>query len=60
MSVVDTYLFEIGWLFFGACSVIVAGLLVAAFGRDFFIYVTERAHARGKDSCQMADATSPK
>jgi len=60
MSVVDSYLFEIGWLFFATCSVIVAGLLVAAFGRDFLAAMHERARSQKKDSCQMADAASPK
>jgi hypothetical protein len=32
----DSYLFDAGWLFFAAWSVIVAVVSVAAFGRDFF------------------------
>lgn len=60
MSVVDSYLFEIGWLFFAAWSVIVAVFLVAAFGRDVLTTVTERGRDRQKESCQMADTTSSK
>jgi hypothetical protein len=60
MSVVDSYLFEIGWLFFGAWSVVVAVFLVAAFGGDFLGAVVERARAKRKDSCQMAGATGAK
>jgi hypothetical protein len=32
----DSYLFDAGWLFFAAWSVIVAVVSVTAFGRDFF------------------------
>lgn len=32
----DSYLFDAGWLFFAAWSVIVAAVSVAAFGRDIF------------------------
>jgi len=32
----DAYLFDVGWLFFAAWSVIVAAVSLAAFGRDFF------------------------
>jgi hypothetical protein len=32
----DSYLFDAGWLFFAAWTVIVAAVSVAAFGRDFF------------------------
>jgi hypothetical protein len=60
MSVVDSYLFELGWLFFGAWSVIVAVFLVAAFGRDLLGAVAERGRAKRKDSCQMASATGAK
>jgi hypothetical protein len=60
MSVVDSYLFEIGWLFFGAWSVIVAVFLVAAFGRDFLGAIAERGEAKRKDSCQMAGASGTK
>jgi hypothetical protein len=60
MSVVDSYIVEIGWLFFAAWGVIVAVFLIAAFGRDFFVAVTERGRAASKDSCQIADATSAK
>ena len=60
MSVVDSYLVEIGWLFFGAWSVLVAAFLVAAFGRDFLAALAERAHAKRKDSCPIAGAPSGK
>lgn len=60
MSVIDSYLFEIGWLFFAAWSVIVAIFLVTAFGRDFVLAVTEHARARSKDSCQIVDAARAK
>lgn len=60
MSVVDSYIVEIGWLFFAAWSVIVAVFLVAAFGREFFAALSERDHAQGKDSCQMADVSNAK
>jgi hypothetical protein len=60
MSVVDSYLFEIGWLFFGAWSVIVAVFLVAAFGRDFVLAITERGRSKSKDSCQMVNAAGAK
>jgi hypothetical protein len=60
MSVVDSYLFEIGWLFFAAWSVIVAVFLVAAFGGDFLGAVAERGRAKRKDTCQMASATGAK
>jgi hypothetical protein len=32
----DSYLFDAGWFFFAAWSVIVAAVSVAAFGRDIF------------------------
>ena len=32
----ESYLFDAGWLFFAAWSVIVAAVSLAAFGRDFF------------------------
>jgi hypothetical protein len=32
----DAYLFDVGWLFFAAWSVIVAAVSLAAFGRDLF------------------------
>lgn len=32
----DLYLFDIGWLFFGAYSVIVAAVALTAFASDFF------------------------
>jgi len=60
MSVVDSYLFEIGWLFFAAWSVIVALFLVVAFGRDFVCAMTERGRAKRKDSCPVASATGAK
>lgn len=60
MSVVDSYLFEIGWLFFAAWSVIVAVFLVAAFGRDFVTAIAERGRSKSKDSCQIADAAGAK
>lgn len=60
MSVVDSYLFEIGWLFFAAWSVIVAVFLIAAFGRDFVTAVAERWRLKSKDSCQVVDAASLK
>jgi hypothetical protein len=60
MSVVDSYLFEIGWLFFAAWSAIVAVFLVAAFGRDFLNAMAERGRSKSKDSCQIADAASVK
>jgi hypothetical protein len=60
MSVVDSYLFEIGWLFFAAWSVIVAVFLVAAFGRDFVAAMQERGRAKSKDSCHIVDAASVK
>jgi hypothetical protein len=30
----DTFLFNAGWLFFAAWSAVIAGLTIAAFGRD--------------------------
>jgi hypothetical protein len=60
MSVLDSYLFEIGWLFFAAWSVIVAVFLVAAFGRDFVQAIAERGRGKGKDSCQIVDAAGAK
>jgi hypothetical protein len=30
-----SYLFEAGWMFFAAWSVMIAAVVVAAFGRDF-------------------------
>ena len=32
----DSFLFDAGWLFFAAWIVVIAGVSVAAFGRDFF------------------------
>jgi len=32
----DSYLFDAGWLFFAAWSVVVAAISVEAFRRDFF------------------------
>jgi len=32
----DWYLFDAGWLFFAAWSVVVVAVSVAAFGRDLF------------------------
>jgi hypothetical protein len=60
MSVVDSYLFEIGWIFFAVWSVIVAVFLVAAFGRDFVLAVTQHGRSKSKDSCQIAGAGSAK
>jgi len=60
MSVGDSYLFELGWLFFAAWSVIVAVFLVTAFGRDFVAAIAERGRAKSKDSPQMVDAASVK
>ncbi len=34
MLINDAYVFEAGWLFFAAWSAIVAGVSLAAFGRD--------------------------
>ncbi len=53
MSVVDSYLVEIGWLFFAAWSVIVAVFLVAAFGKDLFVAVAERGRSKREDSCEI-------
>jgi hypothetical protein len=36
MLMSDSYLFDVGWLFFAAWSVIVAVFSLAAFGRDAF------------------------
>jgi hypothetical protein len=33
---VDSYLFDIGWMFFAAWSLVVFAVCVAAFGRDLF------------------------
>jgi hypothetical protein len=60
MSVLDSYLFEIGWLFFAAWSVIVAVFLFAAFGRDFLLAITEHGRSKSKDSCQIVDAAGAK
>jgi hypothetical protein len=60
MSVVDSYLFELGWLFFAAWSVIVIVFLVAAFGRDFVIAISQRGRGESKDSCQIVDAAGAK
>jgi len=60
MSVVDSYIVEIGWVFFAAWSVIVAVFLVTAFGKDCFAAISERGRAKRKDSCQIADATGSK
>jgi|HubBroStandDraft_5_1064220.scaffolds.fasta_scaffold1052072_1 hypothetical protein len=34
MLMSDSYLFDVGWLFFAAWAVIVAAISLAAFGRD--------------------------
>jgi len=34
MLMSDSYLFDAGWLFFAAWSIVVAAVSVAAFGRD--------------------------
>lgn len=54
MSLLDSYLFEIGWLFFGAWSVIVAVFLVTAFGRDFVLAVTDHVRTKNnEDTCRI-------
>jgi hypothetical protein len=60
MAVIDSYLFEIGWLFFAAWSVLVAIFLVTAFGRDFATAIAERGRSKSKDSCQIVDAAGVK
>jgi hypothetical protein len=60
MSVLDSYLFEIGWLFFAAWSVIVAVFLVAAFGRDFVLAITEHGRSKSEDPCQIVSAAGVK
>lgn len=60
MSVVDSYLFEIGWIFFAVWSLIVAGFLVAAFGRDVVLALAERGRAESKDACRVVDAARAK
>jgi hypothetical protein len=60
MPLVDSYLFEIGWIFFAAWSVLVAVFLVAAFGQDFVLAVAERGRSKTKDSSLVVDAASVK
>lgn len=59
MSVIDSYLFEVGWICFAAWSVIVAAFLVAAFGKDVVTAIAERGHSKGKE-CQAMDAAGVK
>jgi hypothetical protein len=42
----DTFLFTAGWLFFAALIAVIAGLMVAAFGRDLLPWAAhpEPAH----------------
>lgn len=54
MSVVDSYVFELGWLFFAAWSVIVAAFLVAAFGGDFVAALAERGGGKARSSANAA------
>ncbi|HUC29678.1 MAG TPA: hypothetical protein VMR80_08850 [Candidatus Acidoferrum sp.] len=43
----DSYLFDVGWMFFTALTVGVIVVLVAAFGRDLFPFLFHSEIARG-------------
>jgi hypothetical protein len=60
MSVVDSYLFEIGWLFFAGWSVILAVLLVVTFGRDFLAGSASDSDAGDHRSGELAGMNNPK
>lgn len=42
----DTFLFTAGWLFFAALIAVIAGLMVAAFGRDLLPWAAHPEPAR--------------
>lgn len=43
----DSYLFEVGWMFFTALTVAVIVVLIVAFGRDLLPFLFRSENARG-------------
>ena len=56
MTVSDSYLFDAGWLFFAALTVVVALVGVAAFGRDFLRWT---AHLDPAQQTQSQESAPP-
>jgi membrane protein required for beta-lactamase induction len=52
----DSYLFDAGWLFFAALTVVVALVGIAAFGRDFLHWT---AHLDPAQQAHSQESTAP-
>jgi|HubBroStandDraft_1064217.scaffolds.fasta_scaffold300823_1 hypothetical protein len=50
----DTFLFNAGWFFFAAYTIVVAGVTVAAFGRSLFPSKAQRDPAQTSPTADLS------
>jgi hypothetical protein len=60
MTLSDSFLFNAGWLFFAAWSAIIAGLSIAAFGRDLLPSRTHLDPAKETHAAESLRSVEPR
>jgi amino acid transporter len=56
----DTFLFNAGWLFFAAYTIVVAGVTVAAFGRSLFPSKAQNDPTQAPPTADLSRSSDPR